>query len=94
MTTHRPELHLVPEDGVLDAPAAHATLLRRCAVFGLTIGWGTGLLLALQNLEALPFGPTADWALLAVSMPTEKTASLVDDEMRHSVHRGSRSTCG
>ncbi len=51
---------------VLDEPAAHAALLRRCAVVGLTIGWGTGLLLALQNLDALPFGPTADWALLAL----------------------------
>ncbi|WP_336669908.1 DUF418 domain-containing protein [Tsukamurella sp. USMM236] len=51
---------------VLDAPAAHAALLRPCAVVGLAIGWGTGLLLALQNLDALPFGPTADWVLLAL----------------------------
>lgn len=53
---------------VLDAPAAHVPLLRRCAVIGLAFGWGTGLLLALQNLGALPFGSTVDWALLPLGV--------------------------
>ncbi|MCS3781082.1 DUF418 domain-containing protein [Tsukamurella ocularis] len=49
---------------VLDAPSAHVALLRRCAVVGITIGWGTGLLLALQNLDILAIGHGANWGLL------------------------------
>ncbi|NMD57463.1 MULTISPECIES: DUF418 domain-containing protein [Tsukamurella] len=51
---------------VLDAPSAHVALLRRCAVVGITVGWGTGLLLALQNLDVMALGPTADWGFLAL----------------------------
>ena len=49
---------------VLDAPSAHVALLRRCAVAGIAIGWGTGLLLALQNLDVLAVSGTAEWGLL------------------------------
>lgn len=49
---------------VLDAPSAHVALLRRCAVVGIAIGWGTGVLLALQNLGVLAIGRDADWGLL------------------------------
>lgn len=49
---------------VLDAPAAHVPLLRRCAVAGIGLGWATGLILALQNLEVLPISRSTDWAFL------------------------------
>ncbi|MFF0144715.1 DUF418 domain-containing protein [Amycolatopsis sulphurea] len=38
---------------LLDEPADHVPLLKRIAAIGLTVGWGTGLLQALQNLEVL-----------------------------------------
>ncbi|BDD81040.1 hypothetical protein TPB0596_08030 [Tsukamurella pulmonis] len=49
---------------VLDAPASHLPLLRRCAVGGIALGWATGLVLALQNLGTLPVSRTADWFFL------------------------------
>ncbi|SDY78815.1 Uncharacterized membrane protein YeiB [Saccharopolyspora shandongensis] len=53
---------------VLDSPADHVRLLKRTAAIGLTVGWGSGLLLALQNLGALGSHRELDWALLPMHM--------------------------
>lgn len=51
---------------VLDDPAAHRSLLVRLAWIGLPIGWGTGLLLALQNLGVWGVPRDLDWAFLSL----------------------------
>ncbi len=51
---------------VLDRPSEHIPLLRRTAVIGLTIGWGTGLVTALQNLDAWGLGRSFDPAFVSV----------------------------
>jgi uncharacterized protein len=50
---------------VLDEPREHRTLLRRTAVIGLGVGWGTGILLALQNLGVWGVSRDLDWAFLS-----------------------------
>jgi uncharacterized membrane protein YeiB len=57
---------LAARRGVLDDPVAHRRLLRRTAVIGLAVGWGTGALLAVQNLGwwGLPAG--LDFAFLGL----------------------------
>lgn len=53
---------------LLDEPADHVPLLKRIAVIGLTIGWGTGLLMALQNLEMLGLDRKFDTVLTPLHM--------------------------
>lgn len=51
---------------VLDDPAVHRSLLVRTAVIGLAIGWGTGIVLALQNLGVWGVPREVDWAFLSL----------------------------
>ncbi|WP_432509831.1 DUF418 domain-containing protein [Kineococcus sp. SYSU DK001] len=51
---------------VLERPAEHLPLLRRTAVAGIAVGWGVGLVLALQNLGVLGIDRSADFGLLPV----------------------------
>ncbi len=51
---------LVAQHRVLEQPAQHVRLLRWSAAVGITIGWGTGLILALQNLDVWGLGREAD----------------------------------
>ena len=51
---------------VLDRPSEHLRLLKRTAVIGLTIGLGTGLVTALQNLDVWGLGRSYDPAFVCV----------------------------
>lgn len=57
---------LAARRGVLEDPGAHRRLLRRTAVAGLAIGWGTGLLLALQNLDVFGLSDDLDVAFVGL----------------------------
>ncbi|GIZ97911.1 hypothetical protein TTY48_25230 [Tsukamurella sp. TY48] len=50
---------------LLDEPGRHLRTLRRIAVVGLTVGWGSGLVVALQSLGALGIDQGYDWAFVA-----------------------------
>lgn len=50
---------------VLERPAEHRHLLVVTAVVGLAIGWGTGVVLAVQNLGGWGVPRELDWAFLA-----------------------------
>ncbi|ADG80185.1 hypothetical protein TPAU25S_01059 [Tsukamurella paurometabola] len=49
---------------LLDEPARHLPMLRRAAVVGLGIGWGSGLVVALQNVGGLGIDRGYDFAFV------------------------------
>ncbi|WP_432542443.1 DUF418 domain-containing protein [Kineococcus sp. SYSU DK002] len=53
---------------VLEQPAEHLPLLRRTAVTGIAVGWGVGVVLALQNLGALGVDRSLDFGLLPLQL--------------------------
>lgn len=52
---------------ILEKPEEHLPLLRRTAVIGIAIGWGFGLLTALQNLGVFGLPRSYDFAFFSVS---------------------------
>ena len=50
---------------ILEEPGAHLPLLRRVAVVGLSVGWGFGLLHALDHVGVLPVPDQVFWVFLA-----------------------------
>lgn len=57
---------LAARHGVLENPAAHRRLLRRTAIVGISIGWGTGAILAAQNLGLFGLSRDLDAAFVGL----------------------------
>ncbi|WP_322409798.1 DUF418 domain-containing protein [Microbacterium invictum] len=57
---------LAARHSVLEDPAAHRRLLQRTAIIGITVGWGTGAILAAQNLGLFGFTRDLDFAFVGL----------------------------
>ena len=56
---------------ILEEPGGHLPLLRRVAVIGLAVGWGFGLVHALEHVGVIPVPDQVFWVFLAPSPPPD-----------------------